>query len=41
MVNKGDINDGIIIINTHNYDLNTLERIENRYLQIINSINSL
>ncbi|UXM84611.1 hypothetical protein [Methanococcus aeolicus] len=43
MTNKCDNNDNkdILILKTHNYDLNTIERIENRYLQIINSINSL
>ncbi|AEH06540.1 hypothetical protein [Methanothermococcus okinawensis] len=30
-----------IMLNTHRYDLNTLERIEDRYLSIIKSINKL
>ena len=33
--------DNKIILNTHRYDLNTLERIEDRYLSIIKIINNL
>ncbi len=39
--NNNEITNKTIILNTHRYDLNTLERIEDRYLSIIKSINKL
>ncbi len=39
--NKNDKRTHKIILHTHRYDLNTLERIEDRYLSIIKSINKL
>lgn len=42
MIDEDDDNNyNKIILNTHRYDLNTLERIEDRYLSIIESINKL
>jgi len=40
MVNRFRKKD-ILILKTHRYDLNTLERVEDRYLSLINLLNSL
>ena len=41
MVERYKDNNKILVLKTHRYDLNTLERIEDRYISLINLLNSL
>ena len=41
MVERYKDNNKILVLKTHRYDLNTLERVEDRYLSLIRLLNSL